>query len=83
MRNNRFAINTVVGIVLSLFTFNGVQAAATPETEAVIHSERPAVEVMFVLDTRCDLVIWQESFGHYWAKLPQFQLSNVNVCTGM
>jgi Mg-chelatase subunit ChlD len=51
MKSNRLAINAVVGIVLSLFSFQAGRAAATPETEAVIHSERPAVEVMFVLDT--------------------------------
>lgn len=51
MKSKRFVINAVVGILLSLFTIQAVHAAATPETEAVIHSERPAVEVMFVLDT--------------------------------
>jgi len=51
MKSNRFVFNAVAGIVLSLSILEMAHAAATPETEAVIHSERPAVEVMFVLDT--------------------------------
>lgn len=51
MRTNRIAINLVIGIVLCLLTVESVNATTLEETKAVIHSERPAVEVMFVLDT--------------------------------
>ena len=52
MRKNRFPINTVIGMLASLLIVaSAAQAAATPETAAAIRSERPAVEVMFVLDT--------------------------------
>ena len=51
MRKNRFAIKTVIVAMLSFLGFGAGHAAAAPETAAVIHSERPAVEVMFVLDT--------------------------------
>ena len=51
MRNKRFAINTVVGMLVASLFVGAVQAAATPETTAAIRSERPAVEVIFVLDT--------------------------------
>ena len=51
MRKNRMASNLAIGIVLCLLTLESAKATTLEETKAVIHSERPAVEVMFVLDT--------------------------------
>ena len=51
MKKNHFAINTVIAMIISFLVVESVSAAAAPETAAAIQSERPAVEVMFVLDT--------------------------------
>jgi Mg-chelatase subunit ChlD len=51
MRTSRIAIKQVIGIVLCLLILGPVNATASEETNAVIKAERPAVEVMFVLDT--------------------------------
>jgi len=51
MRKNRFAINTVVAMLVSFLVVESVPATAALETAPASQSERPAVEVMFVLDT--------------------------------
>ena len=51
MKTQRLVIRFAVAWLLAVVAVNSVHAATTPETVATIQSERPAVEVMFVLDT--------------------------------
>jgi hypothetical protein len=55
MSSNRPVTRFAIGLCLSIFIFGwthlGFAGGFTPETAAVTHSARPAVEAMFVLDT--------------------------------